>query len=201
MKDSLIIVACFFLGLMLGVTGTLPGIFQNPDLSVYALYALLFLVGFGLGSDDRLPAMIRQINLKILLIPAGIVIGSLGGAGAVSVFFPDLGLKEALAVVSGFGYYSLSSILLTQIHSETLGVMALLSNVMREIATLVLASAFVRLFGRFGAIAAGGATAMDTTLPVIVRYSGREYAVISVFSGIVLTTIAPVLIPLIINGW
>ena len=201
MKDSLIIVACFFLGLVLGISGKLPGMFQNPDLSVYALYALLFLVGFGLGSDERLPAMLKQINARILLVPLGIVIGTLGGAGAVSVFLPDLGLREALAVVSGFGYYSLSSILLTQIHSETLGVIALLSNVMREIATLVMASVFVRCFGSFGPIAAGGATAMDTTLPVIVRYSGKEYAVVAVFSGIVLTTLAPVIIPLILKGF
>jgi uncharacterized membrane protein YbjE (DUF340 family) len=39
---------------------------------------------------------------------------------------------------------------------------------------------------------------MDTTLPIIIRFAGQEYGIISVFSGIVLTLIAPFLIMLIL---
>ena len=38
----------------------------------------------------------------------------------------DVNIKEALAVGSGFGYYSLSSIIITKFHGETLGVIALI---------------------------------------------------------------------------
>jgi len=55
----------------------------------------------------------------------------------------------------------------------------------------------VKFFGKLSPIASGGATSMDTTLPVIAKFSGREYAVISVFSGVVLTILVPFIITLI----
>ncbi|MBU2621689.1 MAG: lysine exporter LysO family protein, partial [Proteobacteria bacterium] len=38
----------------------------------------------------------------------------------------------------------------------------------------------------------------DTTLPVIIRFTGKEYGIISIFSGIVLTLVAPFLITFIL---
>jgi uncharacterized membrane protein YbjE (DUF340 family) len=40
----------------------------------------------------------------------------------------------------------------------------------------------------------GGATATDTTLPIIVQCAGAEYAVLAVFSGMVLSLLVPFLI-------
>jgi uncharacterized membrane protein YbjE (DUF340 family) len=37
----------------------------------------------------------------------------------------------------------------------------------------------------------GGATAMDTTLPIIVRYCGQDTLIIAFSSGFVLTMAAP----------
>jgi uncharacterized membrane protein YbjE (DUF340 family) len=37
----------------------------------------------------------------------------------------------------------------------------------------------------------GGATAMDTTLPIIVRYSGQETLITAFSSGLILTIAAP----------
>jgi len=102
-----------------------------------------------------------------------------------------------MAIGSGFGYYSLSSIIISKIRNDTLGVMALLANISREIFTLLAAPLLVRYFGKLAPIASGGATSMDTTLPVIAKYSGKEYAVISVFSGVALTILVPFIIALI----
>jgi uncharacterized membrane protein YbjE (DUF340 family) len=57
----------------------------------------------------------------------------------------------------------------------------------------------VKYFGNLAGIASGGATAMDTTLPVITRYSGKSYAVVAVFSGIVLTILVPFLVTFILT--
>jgi len=75
--------------------------------------------------------------------------------------------------------------------------MALISNISREIFTLIATPILVKFFGKLSPIASGGATSMDTTLPVIAKFSGREYAVISVFSGVVLTILVPFIITLI----
>ena len=80
-----------------------------------------------------------------------------------------------------------------------LGVIALLANLSREIITLIFAPLFVRLFGKLAPIASGGATAMDTTLPIVARFSGKEYAIIAFFSGIVLTVLVPILVPFILS--
>jgi len=104
-----------------------------------------------------------------------------------------------LAVGAGFGYYSLSSLFITQLSGEMLGVTALLSNILREILTLLATPLLVQYFGKLAGIASGGATSMDTTLPVITRYSGKEWSIISVFSGVVLTLLVPFLVTFILK--
>jgi uncharacterized membrane protein YbjE (DUF340 family) len=54
-------------------------------------------------------------------------------------------------------------------------------------------------FGKLAGISSGGATSMDTTLPVITRFSGKEWSIISVFSGIVLTLLVPFLVTFILK--
>jgi len=112
---------------------------------------------------------------------------------------PTVTVRESLAVGAGFGYYSLSSIVITELHGQQLGVVALLANILRELMTLWLAPVFVRSLGRLAPIAAGGATTMDTTLPVISRFAGPDYAAIAVFSGVVLTVLVPLLITLFLT--
>lgn len=104
-----------------------------------------------------------------------------------------------MAVGAGFGYYSLSSIFITEISGPTLGVIALLSNILRELVTLLASPLFAKYFGKLAPITSGGATSMDTTLPIIVQSSGKEYAIISVFSGIVLTILVPFFVTIILK--
>jgi len=199
MKGSIIILSFFALGLILGVTDTLPDFLRETDFSMYALYILMFLVGIGIGADRKSWKVIRTINVKIFLVPLGVMVGTAIGVTIVSLLLPNLSISEAMAVGAGYGYYSLSSIFITQMHGETLGVMALLSNIIREVATLLLTPLFVKYFGKLAGIMSGGATAMDTTLPIITRYSGKDYAIISLFSGIVLTILVPVIITFILH--
>jgi uncharacterized membrane protein YbjE (DUF340 family) len=142
--------------------------------------------------------LLRSVNLRIFLIPLSVIVGTFLGTMVYSWFDETLTLRECWAVGSGFGYYSLSSVLIKEIAGESLGVIALLSNIIREIITLLLAPVLSRLFGRYAPISAGGATSMDTTLPIIIRSTGTEYAAVSVFSGLVLTLLVPFLVPLVL---
>jgi uncharacterized membrane protein YbjE (DUF340 family) len=118
---------------------------------------------------------------------------------ACSLLLPGIDAREALAVGAGFGYYSLSSIMITELHGQQLGVVALLANILREILTLLLTPLLARWCGRLAPIASGGATAMDTTLPIISRFLNQELALLAVFSGVVLTVMVPVLVTLILT--
>lgn len=199
MKNSLIIVAFFALGIPTGIKLSRLGLAPPFDLSQYALYILLFLIGLGVGADKRFRSMLTMVRPSIVLVPLSVIAGTGLAAFGVSFLLRDLTVRELLAIGSGFGYYSLSSVIITQIRGPTLGTIALLTNIIREIITLLAAPLLARYLGKLAPIAAGGATAMDTTLPVITRFSGKEYAVIAVFSGIVLTLLVPLFVTLLLQ--
>jgi uncharacterized membrane protein YbjE (DUF340 family) len=199
MKGSLLILLVFVTGVSTAAAGFLPGFLLETDLTLYALYLLLFLVGITVGGSSATWHILRRINWKIALVPVSICGGTFLGTALFSLLTPTLSLVESLAVGAGFGYYSLSSVMISQAHSETLGVVALLANLIREMATLLMAPLLVRYVGRLAPIAAAGATALDTTLPIITQTSGKEYGVVAVFSGMVLTILVPLFIMLILG--
>jgi len=198
MKGSLIILAFFAAGLLFGIYNLLPEHLLQNDYSLYALYLLMFLVGIGIGSNKESISLIKSVKLKILLVPLSVIIGTYLGVSIFALIQNKISLAESLAVGSGFGYYSLSSVLISEVSGDVLGVIALLSNITREIITLLLTPVFAKYFGKLAPISSGGATAMDTTLPVITKFIGSDYAIISVFSGVVLTILVPFLIALIL---
>lgn len=201
MKGSLLVLGFFFAGLFMGWQGWLPRAVAESDASLWILSVLLFCAGMGVGFDLRALAVIRELKARILLIPAGVAAGTLAGStlawAMLGLFGAGLPLPDSLAVGAGFGYYSLSTVIITQLGDPGLGSVALLSNMIREILTLTLSPVFVWAAGRLGPVMTGGAAAMDTCLPVIVRCSGERYAIVAVFSGMALTLLVPVLVPMI----
>ncbi|HHU40704.1 MAG TPA: lysine exporter LysO family protein [Fermentimonas caenicola] len=194
MKGSIIIVSFFILGVLLGYMGLVPDSLIESDLSFYVLCALMFFVGLSVGCDTKTLKSFSKLNPKYFLLPIATIVGTLGGCVIISFLLPDRQLSDLLAVGSGFGYYSLSSIFITEYRGAELGTIALLSNIMRELIALLLAPFLVRYFGKLSTISVGGATTMDTTLPVILKFSGKEFIVISVFHGFILDLSVPFLV-------
>ena len=194
MKGSLIIVAFFVLGLLLARWGILPAELVENDFSMYALYGLMFLVGMSVGSDTKALKALREQDLKIVLVPLATILGTLAGSVLVGLVLPGRSLTDCLAVGSGFGYYSLSSVFITEYRGAELGTLALTANIIREIITLLGTPLLVCWLGKLAPICAGGATTMDTTLPVITRFSGKEFVVISIFHGFIIDFSVPFLV-------
>lgn len=202
MKGSLIVVGFFTLGCLLGWSGCLPDVVVENDMTVYVLYLLMFQVGLSIGSDKKLKEILGSIRPKLLLVPFATIAGTLVFSALVSLLLTQWSVFDCLAVGSGFAYYSLSSILITQLKEPSLGVrlatelgtIALMANIMREIIALLGAPLFVKYFGRLSPICAGGATTMDTTLPIITRYSGKELVFVSIFHGIIVDFSVPFLV-------
>lgn len=203
MKGSLVIVGAFLVGCIAGRSGMLPDGIDAGDISLWVLYALMFQVGIGIGADKRLKEILRTLSPRMLLIPAATIVGTLAASAAISFVLSRWSTAEVLAAGSGFGYYSLSSILITSLKEASLGsqaaaelgTIALLANIFREIMTLLAAPLMVRGFGPLAPICAGGATSMDTTLPVITRFSGREWVFVSIAHGMIVDFSVPFLVP------
>lgn len=199
MKGSLIVVGFFVLGCLLGWSGALPDVILENDITIYVLYALMFLVGLSIGSDKKLKQILSSIRPRLLLVPLSTIVGTLSFSALVSLFITQWSVFDCLAVGSGFAYYSLSSILITEMKTASLGVqmatelgtIALMANIIREIFALLGAPLFVRYFGRLAPICAGGATTMDTTLPIITRYAGKDMVFVSIFHGILVDFTVP----------
>lgn len=199
MRTSVIIIIFFIAGLVLAMFSLLPDFVLQNDYSTYMLYILMFFVGISIGIDKNVWKILKSAKFKILLVPLSVIVGTLLGVGISSFFIKDISIKEAMAVGAGFGYYSLSSIFITQLSGSVLGVIALLSNILREVITLLATPILLKYFGKLAPIASGGATAMDTTLPIITKFVGKEYAIIAVFSGIILTILVPFLVTFILS--
>lgn len=196
MKGSLVIVAFFALGVAFGRMGLLPADLSDTGLSFYALCVLMFCVGVGLGSDPQTLRNFRTLSPRLMLLPLGTLVGTLAGSLLACLLLAHRSAADCLAVGSGFGYYSLSSIFITEYKGAELGTVALLANVVREMLTLLLAPFLARWFGPLAPISAGGATTMDTTLPVILQASGNRFAVVSVYHGFLVDFSVPFLVTL-----
>ncbi|HDQ14554.1 MAG TPA: lysine exporter LysO family protein [Sediminispirochaeta sp.] len=159
----------------------------------YLLYALLFLIGVQMVRNE---VNLKQAMLHPLtfLIPLGTVIGSLAGSALLAAAF-DLELGKALSLAAGFGWYSLSGVLITEMGDPVLGAAGFLINVIREAIALLLIPLLAKLRLSEAAIGVGGATSMDVTLPLIERSCGTAYVPMAIVNGAVLSMLVPFLVP------
>lgn len=204
MKGSITVIAFFCLGCILGGLFQLPNILISGDIAEYVLYLLMLLVGISIGCDSQLKEVLRSIKPKLLLVPLATILGTLTFSALAALILSRWDIWECLAVGSGFAYYSLSSILITELKQADLGIqlaselgtIALIANIIREIITLAGAPLLKKYFGALAPICAGGATTMDTTLPIISQVSGKNLVFIAIFHGILVDMSVPFLVSL-----
>ncbi|MEG1254542.1 lysine exporter LysO family protein [Clostridium sp.] len=176
-----------------------PEIMNGMDMvSSFSLFALIFLVGIDIGGNKKIFKDLKSMGLKVLLIPMGGVVGSLIGGVVVGLIF-NVAMNESLAIGAGFGWYSLSAVMLKEMGGETLGAIALLTNVFREMLAVILIPILAKKLNGYTAIAPAGATSMDTTLPLISKATNPEIAVISFINGFILSFLVPILVPFLYN--
>ena len=176
-----------------------PEMMNSMDnLASISLLALIFLVGIDVGGNKKIFKDLKKVGLKALLIPFGGIVGSLLGGLLVGFLF-NMAINESLAIGSGFGWYSLSGVMLKEMGGDTLGAIAFLTNVFREMLTVILIPILAKRLNGYTAIAPAGATSMDTTLPLIAKATNPEIAVISFINGAILTSLVPVFVTFFYN--
>lgn len=195
---SLYILGCFCLGVALARLGILPSWFSAGNASLYILWVMLFFVGMGIGFDLAALLIVRDLGLRVALVPLLAITGTALGALLAALLLPNLQIKESLLVAAGFGYYSLSSVLISNHGLVALGSVALISNIFRELFTLLFTPLLARIFGPLAPVASAGATGLDTCLPVIVRFTGERFGVLSIFNGLLMTMLVPFLVSCIL---
>ena len=181
-----------FFGIENGLISTIA---QNTNI---VLYVLMFSVGISIGMHHGLIKKIRKYHVRILIIPAGIVVGSIAG-GMVCAVLTGIPMNVSTAIASGLGWYSLAGVTIENLAGAQMGSIAFLSNLMREIFSFFMIPWIAKHLNYYSCIAPAGATSEDTTLPMMFKYTNEETVVLSVINGVICSALVPVLISLCFN--
>jgi len=184
---------CVVTGIIAGHSLKLPlhniGAFINLSLLV-----ILFIIGSQLRQQGfRLLTIFA--NSTGIMVSLAIVISSFG-AGLLAARILHLQSNEGLVLSSGFGWYSLSGILTGKLLGHQIGTASFFIDFLRELIAIIL----IPLFGNKNPIpfiGYSGATSLDFSLPVIKMNLGDEVVPIAITSGMILTLLVPILIPLV----
>lgn len=159
----------------------------------YALLVMLCLIGIQLRSSGM---SLRQIlfNRQGSLIALVVVLSALP-AGIITALLLGLPIHTGLAMTSGYGWYSLSGILMTNAFGPVIGSSAFLNDLIRELVSIMLIPIMIR---RYAVTIVGlcGATSMDFTLPILQRAGGNAIVPAAVVNGFITSLMAPIMIAL-----
>jgi len=192
MIDILIMIGALAIGI--GV-GNLSGFVVPPQVITVILMILVFLVGVDIGREENILSKIK-INMKRILSQTLLTIGGTFLFALVASFFLPFSIKETIGASAGFGWYSLSGIMISQLYSPLLGTVSFLSNVFRELLSILFLP-FLAKINQRAAISTAGATAMDVLLGLISKSTSRKNTLIAFGQGVILSLLVPLLISFI----
>lgn len=182
-------------GVMAGVVFHKP-ITNLSTIINWLLIVLLFIIGHQMRKND--------VSLKeILLNKTGfrlaiIIFFSSLLAGILAALLIGLPVKDGLILTSGFGWYSLSSILTGQLLNQDYGATIFFIDFTRELVAIALLPSIGR-FIPVSMVGYCGGTAMDFSLPIIKQNLDEKCVIVAISSGMLLSCAVPVLIPFFVK--
>ncbi|MBC8951786.1 lysine exporter LysO family protein [Xenorhabdus sp. PB62.4] len=188
--DSVKLCGALILGFLIGLTGWSWFHFSNRA-STVALIFLLFLVGIQLRNNGM---SLRQtlLNRRGTIIAIVVAISSLLG-GVLAAFLLGLPTKTGLAIASGYGWYSLSGILISDAYGPVFGSTAFFNDLARELASIILIPMLINRY-RSTALGLTGAASVDFTLPILQRCGGVSIVPAAIVHGFILSLMTPLFI-------
>lgn len=162
------------------------------------LMLLLFFVGMDIGKQKDVFEKIKEMGFKILFVPIAVIFGSIVGS-IIAGLLLKMPINEAGAVGAGLGWYTLSSTILLSEGYIGLSALAFLSNVFREIIALIAIPIIAKYIGKLESVSSAGATAMDTSLPVISASTDPQTAIVAFVTGVICTTAVPIILPIVLK--
>ena len=184
-------ITCLLIGLLCGIY-TKISVWLHPETAIkYALFVLIFLVGMQLRSSG---ISLRQVllNRRGVIIALLFMFACMLGGTVFALLMPGVSLSKGLALSSGYGWYSLSSIIFSQVYGPVWGSVAMLNDLAREFFALFFIPIIMRRFP-CAAITSGGATSLDFTLPTIQSSGGIATVPVAISFGFIVNILAPIL--------
>ncbi len=189
-RGSLAQVVCVVIGMVIGYF--LPEGYLPPENTMTVLLMILILlVGIGLkGSGITLKEVLlnrRGVEMSVIFTFA-----VLAGGLFFALLFSEVSWTKGLALASGFGWYSLSAIVMTEAYGVIWGSVALFNDLIREFFALLFIPVFMRK-SPSASVGLGGATSLDFTLPIIQQSGGLKVVPLAISFGFLINIVSPVL--------
>ena len=164
------------------------------EILLTALAFMVFVAGVEIGGNRHIIKKICNPKGFALMaaIPTAVVIGSLVGGG-IAGKLTGMKVEDAVLVSAGLGWYSLSSVVISTMYSVEIGTISFLTNVLRETLSFALIPLIAR-YNKIMSIGIGGASTMDSTLPVIIKYTDLHTGILGFVNGLALTLLVPFLL-------
>lgn len=189
-KESGKYVAIIIIGMWVGVFIKHP-LHELSKVISLLLFILLFIIGHQMRANgvSLISVILNRNGLKLSAL---IIISSLV-AGSIAAYICGIKWANGLILSSGFGWYTLSSILTGNLIDQNYGAMAFFIDFIREVTAIILIPS---LGQRYPASMVGycGGTAMDFSLPVIKQNLHEDCVILAISSGMLLSIAVPVLI-------
>lgn len=193
---SLINISYAFIALLIGYLIAFAIQHFQLDFTVSSwqlLLAFMFIIGLDMAYS---PLDRSWLNWKILLVPISCILGSILGALFCQFWIKDIKVLDLIMLSQGYGFYSMSGIVITELRNAELGSIALINDLFREIFAIILMYVIGWRYPR-SAISSAGATAMDVTLPMVKQACGSQFIPHAMVSGFILSIIAPIAVSIL----
>lgn len=195
MWATILVFASVLMGIVAGLFVVPETIIADIDsISTLLLGLLLFSVGIDIGSNRNALSGLKEKAKMVITLVSAVILGSILG-GLIMAFMYKESANTSLAITAGYGWYSLSAIMLKNMANAEVGAIAFLTNVFREILAFIFIPIMATNFDKESAIPPAGATAMDTCLPLISRVTTPDIAIVSFLCGVILSSLVPVMVP------
>ena len=182
-------------GILLGRFFTLP----VPDYFVTVLLmALVFFVGLEIGSEEGIFNKIKKELALILAQSALVISGTLAFGWLAFILIRPSGFsgKETMGAAAGMGWYSLSGVMISEMHSPLLGTVSFAANLIRETLAIVCIPITSR-FSPLASVSIGGAASMDVLLGLISKHNRLSVTLIAFGQGVICSLMVPVILSII----
>ncbi|GHA01022.1 membrane protein [Ignatzschineria ureiclastica] len=184
------------------ILGLIVGLLANQYVKVpehlaeVAIVILLACVGLQLrASGIQLKAVL--FNRYGLILSFFFIISSFVG-GIIAALILQMPVVQGLAISSGFGWYSLSTIILQDAQGPIMGSIAFFNDLFREFFAFMMIPLLMARFP-LTSVGSGGATSLDFVLPVIQRAGGPQVVPIAISFGFITNLLAPIFLVFFAN--
>lgn len=187
------IIICLASGIILGrLSPEIVNYIDFQTIMTACISVMLVVVGIGLYYKEYSLGGLKTQMKDVVIISLGAVGGSLVTSLIIGPFL-GFNAAQASAIGLGLGWYSFVGVALSSV-SVYLGTVAFLTNAIRELLAILGMRLYMKKWGRRAGVSTAGSTAIDTSLGVITKYAGKEYAITSILCGSVLSVVTPVVV-------